>query len=98
MFILKGEPYETSLGVYITVSFAQNMVKLVPEGNGGTAKNVILFLLIRLIKQSMILSTLFCGYLVKMYKNLCRKTVVVFVGKYLSFGKYGLCRLKLRVR
>ena len=64
----------------------------------GTAKNVILFLLIRLIKQSMILSTLFCGYLVKMYKNLCRKTAVVFVGKYLSFGKYGLCRLKLRVR
>ena len=63
----------------------------------GTAKNVILFLLIRLIKQSMILSTLFCGYLVKMYKNLCRKTAVVFVGKYLSFGKYGLCRLKLRV-
>jgi len=64
----------------------------------GTAKNVILFLLIRLIKQSMILSTLFCGYLVKMYKNLCRETAVVFVGKYLSFGKYGLCRLKLRVR
>ena len=64
----------------------------------GTAKNVILFLLIRLIKQSMILSTLFCGYLVKMYKNLCRKTAVVFIGKYLSFGKYGLCRLKLRVR
>ena len=63
----------------------------------GTAKNVILFLLIRLIKQSMILSTLFCGYLVKMYKNLCRKTAVVFIGKYLSFGKYGLCRLKLRV-
>ena len=31
MLILKGEPYETSLGVYITVSFAQNMVKLVPE-------------------------------------------------------------------
>ena len=44
MFILKGEPYETSLGVYITVSFAQNMVKLVQEGNGGTAKNVILSL------------------------------------------------------
>ena len=64
----------------------------------GTAKNVILFLLIRLIKQSMILSTLFSGYLVKMYKNLCRKTAVVFIGKYLSFGKYGLCRLKLRVR
>jgi len=63
----------------------------------GTAKNVILFLLIRLIKQSMILSTLFSGYLVKMYKNLCRKTAVVFIGKYLSFGKYGLCRLKLRV-
>lgn len=26
------------------VSFAQNMVKLVQEGNGGTAKNVILSL------------------------------------------------------
>ena len=44
MFILKGEPYETSLGVYITVSFAQNMVKVVQEGNDGTARTVMLSL------------------------------------------------------
>ena len=47
----------------------------------GTAKNVILFLLIRLIKQSMILSTLFSGYLVRMCKDPCLATVVIFVGR-----------------
>lgn len=45
----------------------------------------------------MILSTLFSGYLVRMCKDPCLATVVVLEGKPLNFGKYGLCRLKLRV-
>ena len=40
----------------------------------------------------------FIQCLVRMCKDPCLATVVVLEGKPLNFGKYGLCRLKLRVR